>query len=488
MNSQIIAFVNEKYGCKISQKYYSEYIDVWQSWWRGYYRPFHRYSIYNGKKLIQRDFYTLKMAKKVCEDWASILLNEKTKCIISNEKAAEFVQGTKENSGVFGDNNFWVEGNGLIEEAFATGTGAVTLRLENAHIDEKNNLVGGADTRIRLCYMSAAYIIPISCRSGKITEAAFCSEHIVKGRRYFLLEVHVLNGESYVIRNHWLNAENENISEEQLPDGILSEFRTGSKVPWFSIFMPNIKNNIENNGGMGISILHGAIDILKGVDLSYNNFCKDFELGGKKVFMLKDLVETTEDGTDVAPDDVGQQLFILVSRDNLNTDGNGGNKFIHEFNPSIRVQENTDGVQAQLDYLSFKCGLGNKHYQFNSGNVVTATQYTGDKQDLIQNAHKHYITVESFLLSLIRSIIHIGNRFCGLNAAEDSEIEIVFDKSVVIDEASEREGDRQDVRDKLMAEWEYRVKWYGETEEDARAAIAEIKENGSDLYGEGDYE
>lgn len=133
------------------------------------------------------------------------------------------------------------------------------------------------------------------------------------------------------------------------------------------------------------------------------------------------------------------------------------------------------------------CGLGNKHYQFNAGSIVTATQYTGDKQDLIQNAHKHYINVEKFLLSLVHTLIDIGNKYFSLNADPHTEIEVQFDKSVIIDETAERMQDIQDVRDGAMAMWEYRMKWYSETEEQAKKIISEIESGGaSDLGFEGD--
>ena len=41
----------------------------------------------------------------------------------------------------------------------------------------------------------------------------------------------------------------------------------------------------------------------------------------------------------------------------------------------------------------------------------------------------------------------------------------------MVDTDTEREKDRADVRDGLMLPWEYRVKWYGETEEKARATL-----------------
>ncbi len=95
MNKQLIAWINENLGYSISDKYYSK-IDVWLDWWRGYCKPFHRFSYSNGKKRIERDLYTLKMGKKVCEDWASILLNSKTHIKISDEQTNIFVWAARD--------------------------------------------------------------------------------------------------------------------------------------------------------------------------------------------------------------------------------------------------------------------------------------------------------------------------------------------------------------------------------------------------------
>lgn len=486
MNTQIIDFINREFVCNISAEYY-RYIDIWTDWWRGYHKPFHHFTETNGLKIVKRDIYSLKMAKKVCEDWASILLNEKTRIAIDGEKASGFIQGEKETGGIFGENDFWVQANRLVENAFYSGTAAVTVRLENAR-NRDSRLEATEDTKVRFGYVSADKIIPISSDCGQITEAAFCSEHTVKGRKYILLEVHIHEGKNYVVRNFWFSADSGSLHEEKLPDDIPPFFNTESPLPWFSIITPNIENNIACSNGLGVSVLHGAIDVLKGIDIAYNNFVKDFELGGKKVFMEQSLIETLSDGTKVSPDDVGQQLFYYLPADPAKM-GTGGSSepLIYEFNPTIRINENCDGIQSLLDYLSFVCGLGNKHYQFNAGSIVTATQYTGDKQDLIQNAHKHYINVEKFLLSLVHTLIDIGNKYFSLNADPHTEIEVQFDKSVIIDEAAERMQDIQDVRDGAMAMWEYRMKWYSETEEQAKKIISEIESGGaSDLGFEGD--
>lgn len=177
----------------------------------------------------------------------------------------------------------------------------------------------------------------------------------------------------------------------------------------------------------------------------------------------------------IAPDEVNQQLFYYIAKDDSEE---ASKPFIQEHNPELRVSENVAAVQAELDFLSFKVGFGTKHYQFNAGSIVTATQYSGDKQDLVQNAHKHFIRVESFLHSLVKTILWIGHEYINSDIDPDAHISVTFDQSPLIDENAEREQDRQDVRDRTFAEWEYRKKWRGESEERARSMIDEI--NGND--------
>jgi A118 family predicted phage portal protein len=181
------------------------------------------------------------------------------------------------------------------------------------------------------------------------------------------------------------------------------------------------------------------------------------------------------EGNIVTPDDVMQQLFVQVG-DAL-VDENGKQMAVQEFNPELRVQENKEGIQSQLDYLSFKCGLGTKHYQFNAGSVVTATQYMGDKQELIQNAAKHYIVIERSLKALVRAILWAGKEILGQSVDPEATVTINFEDSYIIDKESERLRDLQEIRDGIMQKYEYRVKWYGEDEATAKKMIAQQLSN-----------
>ena len=55
----------------------------------------------------------------------------------------------------------------------------------------------------------------------------------------------------------------------------------------------------------------------------------------------------------------------------------------------------------------------------------------------------------------------------------ETDIKISFDDGYIVDPETQKEIDRQDVRDGIMTKVEYRVKWYGDSETEARAALGE---------------
>ena len=482
----IIDILNKELGSSIRADYYSK-IDDWSKWWKGYNRAFHQYYelLENGGRR-SRDLYSLRMAKKVCEDWASVLLNEKTTVTIDNPASSKFVLGKDGNSGVFGAVDFWEEANALVEKAFYSGTGAFVMKLDGLTVSDDGGLMDSPGARIRMEYLPAFCIVPLSRRYGKITEAAFVSESTLLGKKFVYLEQHRLEPSGYVIENSYYEERDGKLTLAALPVGIAARFVTGSPVPFFAIMRPNTVNPFESNLGLGCSIFSQAIDNLKGVDLAYNNFCRDFRLGGKKVFYNRELtkvVGVTADGSPmyVTPDDMMQQLFMPIG-DGIMDDKN----LIHEFNPDLRVEANKTGVQAHLDYLSFKCGLGARYYRFETGSrnsAVTATQYIGDKQDLRQNAAKHGLIVEEALKDIVRAILWAGQNILGQPVNPDAKVTIGFADGYIISDEEKKVADLQDVQNGIMQRWEYRVRWYGEDEETAKAMAQPM----GPTYGQGSF-
>jgi A118 family predicted phage portal protein len=467
----VVDFLNKEYKTDIKTEYYS-YVRKWRDWWRGYYKPFHSYQelgVDNAPK--QRELFRMNMAKRICEDWAAILLNEKTLLKIDDKQSSEFIQGAEAAQGVggvLGANNFWAEGNELIEKAFGYGTGAFVLRAENAKVNNRGDIVPDAECRVGIEYIDAMSIIPLTVEKSKVTEAAFVSELVKMGKDYIYLETQTKdeNG-NYVITNRYFRVDDGSLKPENLPEGVAESVNTGAGIPWFVLIYPNTTNNIECQNGLGMSVFANAIDNLKGVDLAFNNFLRDFKLGGKKVFVNKKMAFTAADGTVVTPDDVAQSLFSMIG-DDVDFDAK---QLIQEYNPQLRVTENKEGVQSQLDYLSFKCGLGTHRYQFEGGVVKTATEYNGERQELVQHASRNMIVIETALIDLCRAILHIGKTFCKANVNPDAVITVQFEDGFVISEEDKAAKDLLLVQNGIMPAWEYRVRHMGEAEEVAKAAI-----------------
>ena len=470
MDSRIFDYLLTKHGVSAPREYYCE-IDRWESWMRGFWRPFHEFSENTlGGVPMKRELYRLNMAKKICEDWAALIFNERTFVHAADSKTSEWLSGTDGSHGFVGESGFMNRLNGFTETVFGLGTGAAILRLDGAVV-EGGRLCPSPGARLRIDFVDAKHIIPISWDGLRVTEAAFVSEVRRRGEDMVYVELHRMDEDGYVITNEWLSFSDGELLPCESMGKIAAEIRTGSRVPFFAIFKPNIVNNIDPMSGLGMSVFAQATDCLKGVDLAFNNFCRDLKLGGKKVFMNRSMVMRDEHGTVYTPDDVAQQLFVTVGDGDID-----GETMIKEHNPDLRTDENAGAVQHQLDYLSFRCGLGTRHYLFSGvqGKAqLTATQYTGERQDLIQNTARHRVNAEGFIKEILRGALWVAKNILGEDVDDTSPMTVRFDDSYFIDSESERTRDRAEVAAGLMKPYEYRMKWRGESEDTARRMCGE---------------
>lgn len=135
---------------------------------------------------------------------------------------------------------------------------------------------------------------------------------------------------------------------------------------------------------------------------------------------------------------------------------------------SLRHEAHEAGLQTALNTLSLKVGMGKDRYIFQNGSgAKTATEVVSEKSDLYQSLRKHELLLEDALKSLVLAICDMK----GLGV--EHVITIDFDDSIIQDTAAQREIDRQDVRDGLLAPYEYRMRWRGEDEETAKMRVSE---------------
>lgn len=416
----IRGFIKQVLNREVLATEYHAYINEWLLWYKGKVESFHTYNHFNGHRYKKCNRFSLGLPKQICEQWASLLYNDKV-CfnLDSDTKAgsAEFDDNAilKE---ILEKNKFSVKFNNLVEMYMALGTGATT-----EYKDAKGN--------VKINYIYAPMIFPLEVENGEIVSCAFGS---YTGNEYFV-EVHQRqDNDTYKINNyHFVEKASESSKYEVIQkDGVVEEYV--SEVKMFQIYTPNIKNNISIFSPFGISVYGNALDEIKTADLVYDSFKNEFLLGKKKIFLREGAVNYK-----IITDEKGQPQTVPIFDENeteffaiQDVDDEGGKqKLIEESNPQLRVQEHTDGMQTALNTVGKAVGFGLDYFTFKgNGTYQNTTQIISTKSELYTNIKQHEKVLDGALKDLIKAVMYLRN-----NATYEKDITIDFDDSIVEDSA-----------------------------------------------------
>lgn len=434
-------------------------VDVWESWYNGCVEDFHSYTVYNGIEYLDCHRYTTGMAKKVSEDWANLLLNEKVAITLEGEKEQEFV------SGVLDANNFRVKGNEMQERKAGLGTVAYVPRVEGLSVAEGTGEVLQAGS-IKLDYCTAPMIYPLSWDNGIIRECAFVSESKINGKEYTYMQIHRVENGKYVIDNHIFEYSRE-VDLNTVPgyENVPISVQTNSDKPQFIIDRMNVANPDTENP-MGISVFANAIDQLKGVDIAYDGYVNEFVLGKKRIVVKP---EATKDIHGKPVFDARETVYYALPEDS------SSGSMLEQVDMTLRTQEFNAGMQDMLNMLSAKCGFGENHYKYDRGSVSTATQIVSENSTLFRTIKKHELILRDVLVQLCRTILRMGNQYMNAGLDEDVEISIDFDDSIIEDKESDFNRDCRLLQMGILNDWEFRAKWMNEDEETAKSALPKME-------------
>lgn len=466
MSNAVILKLNEIGYTTIPESFYSK-VAEWKSWYQGNVKGFHIYRVRNGESMVNCKRYSLGMGKKLCEDWANLLMNEKVHITLEGQKEQEFIDS------VLTENNFKVKVNEMQEMKSALGTVAYIPRVIGQEINEGGEIVPGNASGIILDYVTIENIYPLEWQNGFISECAFSSVVTRNGHDYLYLQIHHKDdGGSYIIDNRIYRYDNEMLSDEQLGnvkgfENIPPVVHTGSDKRQFVIDRLNIANNFNYLLPTGIAVYANAIDVLQGVDIAYDSYVNEFRLGKKRI-MVKPSAAKYLDGEPVFdPSDVE---FYVMPEDV--SDG----AVITPIDMTLRTAEHNTGIQDQLNILSSKCGFGETYYRFDGGSVATATQVISENSTMFRTIKKHEIILEDALVELCRILLRLGNAAMGEGLNEDVEISIDFDDSIIEDKQTDFSRDMQLLSAGIMNDWELRMRWMNEDEATAKAALPKMQD------------
>lgn len=465
-NTTNVADKLRELGYKTIPATFYTYIEKWRSWYQNDVKDFHHFQIFNGQKRVDCQKCSAGMAKLAAENWADLLMNEKVVITLEGDAEQEFWDDFCK------ANNFTRMANLYEELAFALGTTAYVVRVSGLSVNDDGEQEEDAKS-LKLDFVMADGIYPLSWENGIVTECAFATNRVVKNNKYVYVQIHELAEDgTYDIKNYLF--ENNEGAMNQLDlsgvDGfetVPEIFHTHSDKKLFVINTPNIVNTIDPTLPMGISCYANAIDQLKNCDNVFDSFNTEFMLGRKRIMVKPEAIK----GLDGEPlFDANDLAFYIMPEDSQN------GSTIQEIASSLRISEHVAGMQLALNALAMKCGFGDNHWKFDAGNITTATQVISANSDMFRTIKKHEIILEEVLVELVQIVLKMGNTFMGQSLNEEVEITVDFDDSIIEDATTEFSRDCTMVSMGVMNLYEFRAKWMNEDEDTAKENLPKMED------------
>lgn len=427
--------------------------DLWLAWYRGYVQDQHKYTVYDGQQVRECSRRTLGMAKVVCEDYASLLMNEHVQ--ISADGFDELPEVLKEN-------HFMTRMNRLSELTMALGTGAIVEFL--------------VDDQPVIDYIRAEYVYPLSWDNDKVEECAFASKKVISrndaSEEVSYVQLHKKVNGGWQIRNVYLDHSG---NEMELPEGMVEETPV-SPVPLFQIVRPNTINVADFDSPLGASVFAEALEQLFDCDVVWDSYINEFILGKKRMMiptsLSKMLMHKDANGNELLSPmfDPNDALFYVYDAED------GAAQKPIEVDMNLRTDAHDQGLQRCIDMVSKKCGLGMGRYKIESNDVKTATEVISAKSDLYQSLKRHEKTFGDAIIGMVRALAWL------MGKNPEMDVAVKFDDSIIEDENAALDRCVKMVNNGLMSHVEAIMRLENVDEKEAKRRYALIaQEQATDI-------
>lgn len=413
------------------------HIACWDAWMRAV-GDFYDYRDTDGfGRVYEVHRRSIMPAMRVCREWGSLLLDEKTQVMCDAQECTDWLDG------FFSATGFWGRAQETVVRSFGLGTGALALWIDTTR----------REARVR--HYDARMVVPLSWDAEGVRECAFVTRAFDRGRALDQLQMHLVGaGGTYRIRTMCFDAEGNVVA----PMGVLDEVDTGSHVSTFGIVRPAVPNTRVDCSPYGQSVFADAVDAIQSVDLAFDALINEVDAGKMRVFLSDVMFDQEKDAS-------GRRVSIpfgkgdcTVFRKVMSTEDT-----ITEFAPALHTDAQSRALRLALQVLGDLCGLGINYFDFdNVGYVKTATEVSSDNSALMRNIRKNENALAAPLTDVSRALLAC-ERSMGRELPDEGGVRVVFDDSIVQDTTSEKRQDMDEVAAGLMDRAEYRAKWYGES-------------------------
>lgn len=320
-------------------------------------------------------------------------------------------------------------------------------------------------------FVSADKIIPISFGDdGKPVDIAFLTVKKVGDVDYFTrFERHYFINGNLTIENKCFHSQTSR--DIGLPCSLEAVEEWANIAPGpvtypgmnrmdFGYYRNPIKNRIDGSA-CGVSVYESAVDLIRKADIQSARLDWEYESGERAIHVDNKALKQDKSTGRFSMAKLKKRLYR-----GLNLEAGKDQELLKEYSPEMRDEAFKRGLEEYKREIEFSVGLAYGDLSDVQEVAKTATEIKTSKNrkynrvTAIQN--NLYDCLEDFAagLAFYNSMLNSGYEFS-----------CKFNDSILTDEETERNQDRADVSMGAMQLWEYRMKWYGETEKQAKAAV-----------------
>jgi A118 family predicted phage portal protein len=361
---------------------------------------------------------------------------------------------------------------------------------QSGRMQYSNNLL---NAEIEFDYIQADRFFPLSFdANGKVVEAAFIQTKAdkAKERVYIRLEYHKLEKRTVTVQNFAFESTDMNLANS---NSIKSASNLGRPIPltevpeWaslrpktviegvdrllFAYFRMPEANTIDPYSPLGVSGYSRVIQLIKDADMQYSRLLWEYEAGEMAIDVDRDALKFFTDPKGEGYTKLPEKQERLFRKVDLNSEDT-----YEVFAPNLRDQSIVHGLNTIFMRIEDSIGLSRGTISdVNTQEAKTATEL----KILKQRSFATNADIQTALQDALTDVVYVMDVYCTLydvTPAGEYEVSFEWDDSILVDSESELSKRITLMQNGLASKLETRMWYFGETENQARAAMMQIEQ------------
>lgn len=333
-------------------------------------------------------------------------------------------------------------------------------------------------------FLPGNFIITSTDGNGNIDGIVFRDTYQEGENYYTRLEYHRFEDGLYLITNRAFKSALEGDKGKPVPlestdwRGLLDDVAIENVTDMlFGVYRTPEANNVELDSPLGMPQFKEALTELMDLDIAYSRNATEIHRSDRIVLLGDELM--MKNGQNLKQPRAGIKLPKFVK----NVFGSGDEAFYKEINPELNTAQRIEGINNQLDFISYKSGYSPGYFRFNGQTgLVTATQVEADDRRTIQLIKDHRDKLEDCLNGLIYALSKFADLY-NLAPATDYDVTYSFGDITYSYEEDKAAWWKYRIQGDVPP-WMYYVKFEGMSEDEAKVMVDEAKEKAPALYEE----